>query len=407
MKKLFFIGLLLGASLSGNTQFMLPIQHDTLVHKQEVLFFGLADYGSTSLQNEFTKKLLYGGTITQTIKDNSLAEHGYTNRFGTEVTSEIEYRNYSVNIGREGKYGFLIKGGTSLQYATRYAQDAFQLLFYGNAGFQGDTAVLSGTSYFGMTSTKLGFGLINKKTKSNLSFNVYGIQDRTTGAIWNGVIAQSVAIDSLKIGLNAGYSALLGNGYFKGMGMGVDFDLRVESSIRDGVTNTFQFLARNIGVGYAQQNKTIKVDSVYAYSGLTLDQLLGQPANYSVDGVMDSLGVTEQVGKKWFALPGFIQLAKIVQENTVQKVQSFYGVRLNMLSASAPMAYVGVDVKPMKQLHVAGNVSFGGYSDFRFGCYSQWQLKNLSLGFATEDLYGLFSAKGKGESFVMRLRWCI
>jgi hypothetical protein len=117
MKKLFFIGLILGASLSGNTQFMLPIQHDTLVHKQEVLFFGLADYGSTSLQNEFTKKLLYGGTITQTIKDNSLAEHGYTNRFGTEVTSEIEYRNYSVNIGREGKYGFLIKGGTSLQYA--------------------------------------------------------------------------------------------------------------------------------------------------------------------------------------------------------------------------------------------------------------------------------------------------
>ena len=145
---------------------MLPIQHDTLVHKQEVLIFGLAEYGSTSLQNEFTKKLLYGGTITQTIKDNSLAEHGYTNRFGTEVTSEIEYRNYSVNIGREGKYGFLIKGGTSLQYATRYAQDAFQLLFYGNAGFQGDTAVLSGTSYFGMTSTKLGFGLINKKTKS-------------------------------------------------------------------------------------------------------------------------------------------------------------------------------------------------------------------------------------------------
>lgn len=281
------------------------------------------------------------------------------------------------------------------------------MLFYGNAGFQGDTAVLSGTTYFGMMSTKLGVGLINKKTKSNFAFNLYGIQDRTTGAIWNGGIAQNAADDSLKIGLNAGYSALLGNGFFKGMGVGVDFDLRVESSIQDGVTNTFQFLARNIGVAYAQQNKSIQVDSVYSYTGLTLDQLLGQPVNFSVNGVKDSLGITEQIDKKWFVLPGFIQLAKIVQENTLQKVQSFYGVRLNMLSASAPMAYVGVDVKPIKHLHVAGNVSFGGYSDFRFGCYTQWQLKNVSLGIATEDLYGVFSPKGKGESIVMRLRWCM
>jgi len=407
MKNCLIIGFLLLLSAQGKAQFMLPVQHDTLLHKKEVLVFGLADYGSTSLMNEFTKKLLYGGHIDQIVKDNSLAEHGYTNRFGTEVTSEIEYRDYTANIGRSGNYGFLIKGGTSLQYATRYARDAFQLLFYGNAGFQGDTAVLSGTSFFGMRSTKLGFGLIHKKSKSNLSFNIYGIQDRTTGAIWNGAITQSSAIDTLKLGINAGYNSSIGSAYFKGIGFGVDFDLRVESSIREGVTNTFQFLARNIGVGYANQSKSITIDSIYTYTGMTLDQLLGQSANYSVNGVADSLGVTTQMGKKWYALPGFIQMAKLVQEQAQQKVQSFYGVRLNMLSASAPMAYVGVDVKPFKNFHIAGNMSFGGYSDFRFGCYTQWQLKNLSFGIATEDLYGVFSAKGKGESIVMRLRWCI
>ena len=60
------------SALFSLAQSMMPIQHDTLQLDQELIVSGVADFSSTSLQNELMQKLFYGGEITFGIKNRSL-----------------------------------------------------------------------------------------------------------------------------------------------------------------------------------------------------------------------------------------------------------------------------------------------------------------------------------------------
>ncbi len=86
------------SALFSLAQSMMPIQHDTLQLDQELIVSGIADFSSTSLQNELMQKLFYGGEITFGIKNRSFIDHKGINRFGADISGEVEYRNLKLNL---------------------------------------------------------------------------------------------------------------------------------------------------------------------------------------------------------------------------------------------------------------------------------------------------------------------
>ena len=106
--KYFFLFNFLFVVFLFNAQHWCPVQHDTLIKsKNEIIFSACANYSSTSLNNSLTKKLFYGGEITEAIKDKSFKLHGDLNRFGTDISAEIEYGNFSVNLFKKKIGGLL------------------------------------------------------------------------------------------------------------------------------------------------------------------------------------------------------------------------------------------------------------------------------------------------------------
>ena len=155
-----------------NAQHWCPVQHDTLIKsKNEIIFSGCANYSSTSLNNSLTKKLFYGGEITEAIKDKSFKLHGDLNRFGTDISAEIEYRNFSVNLLKHKNWGFVVKAGYYSFLAAQYSKDLFGVTFYGNEMYQGQLASFSGTKISAYSFEKLGFGWLDKKSKSSVCLN--------------------------------------------------------------------------------------------------------------------------------------------------------------------------------------------------------------------------------------------
>ena len=116
----------------------MPIQHDTIHHDHELIFSGLGNYSGTSIRVDLARKLFYGGNIDQDLKDASLLNHKGINRFGFNMDSEFEYRNFAVDFLKEN-LGFLIKGGAYSYFDVLYPKGVYDLAFYGNSQFGGES----------------------------------------------------------------------------------------------------------------------------------------------------------------------------------------------------------------------------------------------------------------------------
>ncbi len=386
-------------------QQFIPIQSDSTRYSQEIIISGIAELSSTSLRNEFTSKILIGGEITDQIKQSSYSKHLLKNKVGVDINSEIDYRNMNVNLFKNNKIGFLLKGGYYSIGSINYSKDLFGLTFNGNSEFNGKIAQFSGTKFAFFNFQKIGFGCINKITKSNLSLNYYNVSNYYSGDIQKGELSQNEEGTSALLSLNGEARQTTGRNFVKGFGGGIDLDYRFNLLLNKEQKSTFQFLAKNIGAVYlSKELKVYGIDSSYMFDGFKLNQLYG---NNSV--LKDSVSILDTiiqstVEKKIVFLPGFLQFGKIVNENFKGKWQSFYGIRLYPSLAYNPMLYLGTHFTLSPKIEFGSQLSVGGFSRVKIGFYSNFKISKLSIGIATQDLYGVLSKKGFGQSFLIRVR---
>jgi hypothetical protein len=405
MKKITLIFFLLQGLLS-NAQSWLPIQQDTLLEKRhELIFSGTADYASTSLHKSLTQKLFYGGEITDEIKDKSLKLHRGINQFGSDLNAEIEYRNFQVNLFGKSTWGFTVKAGYYSFINALYSKDLFKLGFYGNDSFIGSAASISGTQFAAYGYQKIGFGWLDKKSKSSVSLNIYNLSNYSDALVRTGEIFQSQTIDSLSIAFDGRASFTNDTSFFKGFGAGLDADIRLTVPTKNNNVVYYQFLAKNVGFTSLRESMNrYSGDTVFTFTGLTLNQALNGgsflDSNFSV---LDTLGVQQSQAKTTVFLPGFLQFSKLVDANSTRKLQEFYGIRLFLSSIYNPLVFAGLDYRihlgNANTLNVGLNACYGGFSKFRFGLYSSLRIKNWNLGLASENIIGK-----TGQSILIRIQ---
>ena len=385
-----------------NAQHWCPVQHDTLIKsKNEIIFSGCANYSSTSLNNSLTKKLFYGGEITEAIKDKSFKLHGDLNRFGTDISAEIEYRNFSVNLLKHKNWGFVVKAGYYSFLAAQYSKDLFGVTFYGNDMYQGQLASFSGTKISSYSFEKLGFGWLDKKSKSSVCLNVFNLTNTLSAKINTGGIYQSNEGDTLIVLFDGDASFINSKSFSNGLGLGLDFDIRIPMTFKSDEANYIQFLGRNLGLVSLTQAQTIyRADSVYSFTGFTFDQLLingdilSSPAN-----ILDSVGILKSEKKSILFLPGFLQVSKLINENSKNRLQEFYGIRMYLSSIYTPMLFIGANYRVGKNLNIGLNGSYGGFTSYRLGIYSSLKIRNWNLALASENL-----TSKNGESLILRVQ---
>ena len=399
---LFFLAL----SFASRAQHLLPIQYDTLNYKYEAIVGGVADFGSTSIENAFLNRFIFGGEISEEIKDRTWGKQRPINRLGADLHGELEFRNYSSNLLKKDKYGWLIKGGYYNFAGLLYADDLFGLTFYGNERYLGESIDFSGTRGTGWAFQKIGFGIIDKKSKSNISLNAYSVSNYADLGVTTGSLFQSENGDSLAFRYD-GFAEFKtpGNGS-RGWGIGLDADIRIPVQLAKEQTAYIQFLVRNVGVAYMPEIKKYEADSLFIFEGLTFDQLFGDASVIdSSFSILDTLNVDSKTFAALKFLPAFIQVGKIVDDLSTKKIQSFFGARLYPSLVLVPQIYAGLQYKPVDWCAIGANASYGGYSTFRFGLYASFKAQDFNLGLASENLVGLLSQRGMGNSLMVRLSW--
>lgn len=393
-----------------SAQQLLPIHYDTLYkedsYKHELIFSGLADYASTSLNNELSRKILFGGYINEGIKHNNLDNHGLINRFGLDVSGEFEYRNYSVNFKNRKQIGLIVKVGSFNYGSLVYGKEAFGLAFFGNDYYAGQKADFSGTRFLGMSVQKIGAGLFNKQSKNALTLNLYSISNYVDGQIYSGQLAQSSLLDSISLVLDGKVDYSTSGALIKGWGAGFDLDFKFPVQLNEKKKAVIRFEAKNLGIySFGESLTRYKADTVIHFNGYTFDQFISSTANSTFTfNVADTLGIDSLGVRKWRFLPAFLQIGKIVSENDPSRIQTFFGIRMYGLAAYVPMLYAGLDYKLARFVNLGMNASLGGFGNFRFGIYTNWKVGKFTCGLGSENLMGFFLNNAKGESLSIRLR---
>jgi len=397
----FFIA---GSTLFGQTTF--PVFRDSSLQSNRLLLNGNFDLTGTSMRKEFVNTLAFGGTIDSGMKDRTLKAHRANNRIGVFGSGEVSYVSGAGNLFKSGKYSWLVKGGYYVIGNINYTKDAFKLTFYGNSYLGEDTANLTGTRISGMQFQKAGFGFYHKKTGSSLTLNVVNVQNQFGGYIRNGKLSQDGNMDSISLLLNGDMTYSTGKNFSKGIGFAIDFEYYLKVPwLKDSAT--FLFSVQNLGAAYMFQSQTrYNVDSTYRYSGFTLDQIQNSGNLFGDNfSLLDSLNVEKKEVKRWVMVPASIQVMKLVDLASAKKLQTFFGIRFFPTIGIVPTGFAGLFYRFVPRVSVSANVAFGGSSIVRGGLMFGYHGDKIGIQLGTDDIYGLVSKKGFGQSALIRLSW--
>ncbi len=385
---------------------LLPIQYDTLPRSQEIIVAGGLSYAGSAMQNQLYSKFIFGGLITSEIKDASDMRHKGLNRVGGILTSDVEYRNYNIKPFKKRDWGMVFKAGSSAFGGGIYSDDAFGLIFYGNDRYVGETMEMSGVDMTFASVQKIGVGCIDNKSKSNVSINFYNMSNYVSGSFRDFEITQSDDGQDVTLIMDGELIMQNSKKFSQGVGLGVDIDFKLPIAWGKEQEAYIQILAKNVGMAYLfEGQKYYRIDTTIQFSGLEFEDVIGDNAIIadSID-VLASLGVSSEIRKRAVLLPGFIQVGKIVDLHSAKKMQSFFGIRLYPSIIYSPYAYAGLHYKTTDWLSFGANIGYGGFTNFRGGLYANMNFKKISVGLASENIIGLVSKKGSGQSLFIRLR---
>lgn len=395
--------LLLGLLSFGVNAQMYQDQSDTTIYGSEIGVKSIGDYGASAVQNGVTNKFVFGGFIDSTIKNSSLSRHSGVNRIGVNAGGEIYYRNANKKIFKKKDWGYEISAGVNYFGGALYGRDAFGLALFGNQSYIGDTIQMSGLDANFTAMQRIGFGFFDVKSKSSVRLNLFNISSRLNADFRDFEIQQSADGQELSIRMDGDVTVGQSSNFNQGFGVGVDFDFRIPISWVKGDNAYIQFKSQNLGFGYMYEaQRKYSFDTTIVFDGFRFEQLISDNGYFSDSiSVLDTLGIRSEDANNVFLLPGFVQVSKMVDNQSEKQLQSFFGLRVYPSLIFSPLGFAGADYRFNDHIHAGASVTFGGFAGLRFGAYGQFNWDKFGLGIGSDNFSGFMRSGGNGTSMYL------
>src|SRR5690554_5135069 len=125
-----------------NGQSLLPVMYDSTLANHQVNVVGNLFQHSTRLNNELSRKFIFGGTINDELSQKVYENQSDYNRVGFGVHIGIAYRAPNQIFKSKPNSSWKVNVSNEVHGAGEYSNDLFGLVFIGNAPFLGVMLVL-------------------------------------------------------------------------------------------------------------------------------------------------------------------------------------------------------------------------------------------------------------------------
>jgi hypothetical protein len=368
---LFSISLEAGAQLPS----ILLTTADTSIRQKDalIMFDAGGSVGSNTLDNLFSRKMVFGGHIESHHIDNIHGRMQDQNRAGFYGHAALELYNFRDTLLGRSDWGLTASFNTNYHSGLSFSKNFFNTVFRGNRQYAGDTVSLGPMALQFQAWQKLGLGIFNKKTMSGITLSLVEGQAYHSMIFTGADLYTSSSGDTLSLTYNGEYmrSDTLRKGWANGSGTGVaiDFDYNIPLTDHRGVIS---ISLRDIGfVVWNSQTERMRFDSTTIWNGLTLDDVFSF-ATDSVEfpGLSDSIYYTSEKGNFVAALPASIHVRMMRFINKM----NFYEAGLSIWPSRAalPLVYAGLSHFVGEHFVFSERISFGGFGRFGIGAEMQW-----------------------------------
>jgi hypothetical protein len=369
--------------------------------QQTIVLDTYGHYNSTGVRRQVADAFFYGGLIDSSQINQSLTKLSARNTFGLQMGFNAQWQTPWA-LSKDAKnwgssYRWILGAGIHQYGGIHFSKDLFGLVFQGGLPYMGDSLDISNLRVESTTFSKVGFGLVNNSTQSSFLVHFVAVQNHIAAALQKGTWLQDPA--SAQIDL-----ALQGEAQFSGAspaayGVAFDLDNRFGSSENDEAPQQFQLQVQNFGIARSNSTTKFELDGSIQYAGFSLAQWQQASLNELSDAFLDSLGYEKSTESSWILLPAQFQLAKVINWDSPQRLEAYYGAQFMLRQTYTPLIYAGAHYKVKKAWQTGLGMAYGGFGGLRVQAYSALHFKRSQLLLRSDNI-----ALQNGASLYLQFR---
>jgi hypothetical protein len=347
--------------------------------------------------------------VSKRLNDLNVLEYGYNFNLSFRwLTDKFLFKSpavYSINY-QLGVYS-----------NSKFTDQLFNTVFYGNAIYAGQTADFSGSETYDFQYDKIGFTAQNKITLSNSTLEIgagislVGVHSMTKfnldhGSIYTDQYGEYIDADF-------GYEYLVSDSsnhskfQFDGAGAAIDLQF---SLLPASQKTRWTFYINNFGFANWNKNtRTYTADSTLHFEGLEVNNLFSPDDSsliqYNIDSLLENTGTKIETGAKTTLLPYSFSL--VYQHSLSQKIILNAGISYRPVADLVPFVFVKPQWIINSVFQVAGTLSYGGTASYALGADAYLNLNNqFKINFGSDNILGIFIPKQTTSSSIfLRLRF--
>jgi hypothetical protein len=358
----------------------------------QLVINGYGGVASTGIPQNFMNKFIFPGFIDQSLKDEASQNLKDNNLFGGELTTDFHLYMKPGSLSKNEFWG--IGFGSNLEGNLNFKKDLFNLIFYGNQPYAGETLNLNETSFNALSYSYIDFtiGKTFKNANETNSFWIdlgvvmghnYSKFDLPTASVFTESDG-----DYLEITIEDGeisFSDTLSSSLIKGFGGKVNLNYSYRS---DNTKLIVQ--AKNIGGISWNSVTTSNIDTVLRFEGIEInnmfelsDSVLNKVTSF------DSLIDTKKENK-------FVMLPidfNVYYKRKLGKLAVDVSARYRLFTNYNPYVRIGAYYK-LPIVTPGVTVAYGGYGSAQIGVNTELNfMKYLKIVLGTNNVLGAFAPK--------------
>lgn len=382
--------------------------------RNSIVIHGTGLYDSNSLNNEMMLGLLLGRELDREMRERSQGKLGTDNRMGYFLEGGFTYRHFSDSLFGQNSWGWQINAAHSEILGVKFTEDLYDVLFFGNAHLEDQTAFMDGSDHYSMKYQKFGFGFFNKNDLSSITLSVvngqqYARNDLRTLSLYTAV--DGVYLDLELTGtLEHSDSSNTGYGSSNGLGAALDLEWNIPFRIagRESRFSQISLAVSDLGfVAWNGNSHVAKPDTALRFEGVGVEDI------FDLDGLLpdgndllDSIGIHMQQASITKMLPVLATVS--ANSRWHKRWRTELGVRFRAISAYLPYGWLHLSYIPMEQFRITLTGAYGGFGGPRIGLGLEALLGNCiyaklstsnALGSAMERNLGAQISFGLGALF--------
>jgi len=376
-------------------------------------------YQGLGLPNKFINKFLYGGHISNDLKDeveNQLKTDD--NRFGAGFRTGVKIYDLCDSLFKNGNWGFAVALEHQQLLTSSFSKDLFHAAFVGNKDRIGQDLNL-GPSYFNSIQFQtLEFNFVHKHKQCE--FGVAIVKGQSHRALAADNMKLSTAGDLSEITLITDVSYYQSDSSnarltaFNGIGAALNLvyfipittnnsRASLEEADNDDVKSTIGKLkleVDNFGlVSWMTAPTSYDLDTTFSYQGYEIQNLFDQDLSNLIDqdALIDSVQPTPNSKSYMSLLPAVFSISFIPGLQKPNSITGMAGASYQINANTMPIVYGGVSYKLNDRLSSSLIGIVGGYSTINAGLQLKYNSPKVSAIISTNNLIGLATKNGYGK----------